>query len=81
MEPIETMAVSAVKRSCRTCRYWTGPYSAGFRQCEWPHPELPFWASISDGPDHADWTAAEQGSRCQVWEERAAEKTTVGDLP
>jgi hypothetical protein len=64
-------------KSCGTCGRWGKPAdeSGGFRPCLWLRPvDLPFWASIDEGDDHADWTAADQGRRCPAWiaeEERA----------
>lgn len=57
-------------RCCGTCRHHQGEEIAGFRQCAWPRPALPFWAFIDDVPDHADWTAERDGRRCPTWIER-----------
>jgi len=67
-----------VSRQCGTCRWWTGgdPIQEAMqvdasaplmKQCTWPHPPIPFWASISEGNDHADWTQAADGRRCETW--------------
>lgn len=58
------------KRCCATCHRWSGQESDGMRQCTWAPPLLPFWASISEGNDHDDWTRATDGRSCRTWEER-----------
>ena len=56
-------------KACATCAYWLGEEGEpGVRQCHWPIPVLPFWAAVGDGPDHADWTRAEDGRTCPTWE-------------
>lgn len=55
--------------SCGTCRHWAkgkGVDVSG--SCEWPQPDVPFWATIDNGSDHADWTVASDGRRCPTFE-------------
>lgn len=58
------------ERKCGTCHYWRYEEVDNMRLCEWPHPPLPFWASISEGNDHADWTKERDGRSCKTWTER-----------
>jgi hypothetical protein len=39
------------------------------KQCGWPYPNLPFWASIDEGREHANWTHATDGRRCPTRED------------
>lgn len=59
-----------VKRRCGTCRHWDEATNDGeVAFCGWPEPSvLPFWASISRGDDHADWTRQTDGRACAAWE-------------
>jgi hypothetical protein len=61
-----------IVKSCGSCLHWRGEESTGFRQCLWPRPVLPFWARISDGMDHDDWTTADDGRRCATWAKETA---------
>ena len=61
-----------IAKCCRTCRHWGRDEDPPF--CKWPHPKLPFWANISNG-DHADYTEAHQGTRCETWGPIMAEDT------
>lgn len=64
----KTTADTRDGRCCKTCRWWQGEEMDGMKICEWPEPDLPFWASISNGPDHANWTRSRDGGRCSTWE-------------
>ncbi len=52
-------------KCCGTCRHWLRDGDPP--SCMWPEPNLPFWASISNG-DHGDYTEATDGRRCRVWD-------------
>lgn len=68
--PPGNCTMTRTTKSCVTCRHWTGDENDGLRQCSWPQPELPFWANISDGSDHDDWTGISDGKKCRTWEEK-----------
>lgn len=67
-QPNSTVSVKAgTKKSCGSCQNWYGPENGGLRQCNWNYPELPFWANISEGDDHDNWTDKSEGKRCRTW--------------
>jgi hypothetical protein len=58
------------KKRCGNCKYWTGEDYYGTRECQWPVPKLPFWATGVSVSDHGDYTEAEDGTRCATWVEK-----------
>ena len=64
------MVDKKIRKQCGTCQYWQGEEYSGNRQCDWPRPDLPFWAYISEGMDHADWTQATDGKNCKTWQQK-----------
>jgi hypothetical protein len=62
------MPNTKVIKQCGTCRHWQGDDCDDMRLCEWPTPKLPFWASISCGTDHDNWTSSDDGKTCKTYE-------------
>jgi len=67
-------------RRCGTCRYWLGEKSAEARQCHWARPALPFWADLEPS-DHQDWTYADDGRRCRVWDQTMRGQKDACEVP
>ena len=63
------MSNTKVVKQCGSCRHWQGDDIAlGFKECCWPRPQLPFWAYISEGMDHNNYTMPEDGKTCKTYE-------------
>ena len=65
----------APRARCGDCARWgtEADESGGFRPCLWTRPVMPFWANLDEGSDHDDWTTADQGRGCQIFERKDEE--------
>jgi len=61
-----------IKKCCGTCKHWNpgeGDPEAPDSHCDFDFPNLPFWATVSEG-DHRDYTTTDQGKFCPTWVEK-----------
>lgn len=68
----------SAERKCGNCHHWgvaADQTPDGERPCNWPAPDLPFWANLGDDWVFAGWTKVDHGRTCRTFEPKEGECT------